>query len=176
MKDWEQHPENYQTNEDGTFVLKTDGTPRKKTGRPKGSKSRGYNFHSETKAKLAAKKALREKERKAESLRIKLHNERTKLNAAKETLGKLEKSNTSKVITGDILDQVPKSLREEANDNVIFKPNEGPQTDFLAAPETDVLYGGAAGGGKSYAMLRPSTVRSRGCTQGTDHKKVNARA
>jgi len=36
---------------------------------------------------------------------------------------------------------------------VIFKPNEGPQTEFLAASEREVLYGGAAGGGKSYAML-----------------------
>jgi len=36
---------------------------------------------------------------------------------------------------------------------VIFKPNEGPQTEFLAAGEREVLYGGAAGGGKSYAML-----------------------
>jgi hypothetical protein len=32
-------------------------------------------------------------------------------------------------------------------------PNDGPQTDFLAAPEKDVLYGGAAGGGKSFAMV-----------------------
>jgi hypothetical protein len=37
--------------------------------------------------------------------------------------------------------------------NVIFKPNTGPQTEFLAAGEREVLYGGAAGGGKSYAML-----------------------
>jgi hypothetical protein len=37
--------------------------------------------------------------------------------------------------------------------NVIFKPNVGPQTVFLAAPEREVLYGGSAGGGKSYAML-----------------------
>jgi len=36
---------------------------------------------------------------------------------------------------------------------VIFKPNDGPQTDFLSANEQEVLYGGAAGGGKSYAML-----------------------
>ena len=36
---------------------------------------------------------------------------------------------------------------------VIFKPNEGPQTEFLAAGDREVLYGGAAGGGKSYAML-----------------------
>lgn len=36
---------------------------------------------------------------------------------------------------------------------VIFKPNPGPQTTFLAAPEQEVLYGGAAGGGKSYGIL-----------------------
>ena len=37
--------------------------------------------------------------------------------------------------------------------NVVFRPNEGPQTEFLASPEREVLYGGSAGGGKSYAML-----------------------
>jgi len=37
--------------------------------------------------------------------------------------------------------------------NVVFKPNTGPQTEFLAAGEREVLYGGSAGGGKSYAML-----------------------
>jgi hypothetical protein len=36
---------------------------------------------------------------------------------------------------------------------VIFKPNEGPQTDFLAASEREVLYGGAAGGGKTMALI-----------------------
>ena len=41
--------------------------------------------------------------------------------------------------------------------NVVFKPNEGPQTEFLAAPEREVLYGGSAGGGKSYAMLADPT-------------------
>ena len=37
--------------------------------------------------------------------------------------------------------------------NIVFQPNPGPQTNFLAASEREVLYGGAAGGGKSYAML-----------------------
>ena len=41
----------------------------------------------------------------------------------------------------------------EERANVLFKPNDGPQTDFLAASEREVLYGGSAGGGKSYAML-----------------------
>ena len=41
----------------------------------------------------------------------------------------------------------------EEHANVLFKPNPGPQTDFLAASEREVLYGGSAGGGKSYAML-----------------------
>ena len=41
---------------------------------------------------------------------------------------------------------------QEAQD-VVFKPNIGPQTDFLSSSEREVLYGGAAGGGKSYAML-----------------------
>ena len=41
----------------------------------------------------------------------------------------------------------------EETANVLFKPNRGPQTDFLAAAEREVLYGGSAGGGKSYAML-----------------------
>ena len=39
-------------------------------------------------------------------------------------------------------------LTFEEKHNVLFKPNEGPQTDFLAASEREVLYGGAAGGGK----------------------------
>ena len=41
----------------------------------------------------------------------------------------------------------------EEEQNVVFKPNVGPQTEFLAAGEREVLYGGSAGGGKSFAML-----------------------
>jgi hypothetical protein len=36
--------------------------------------------------------------------------------------------------------------------NVVFKPNPGPQTVFLASPEREVLYGGAAGGGKAQPL------------------------
>ena len=153
MEDWTKNPENYLTDADGSFILKKDGTPKRKTGRPKGSKGRGYNYHSETKAKIKARRSIRTKEKSAEKMRQKLVAKRDSLNASKETLNKLDKKTTNKVVTEDILDKVPKALKEEVNNNVIFKPNDGPQTDFLAAPERDVLYGGAAGGGKSYAML-----------------------
>ena len=53
----------------------------------------------------------------------------------------------------------------------------GPQTDFLAAPEIDVLYGGAAGGGKSYAMLvDPLRYAHRAAHRALILKKINARA
>lgn len=42
---------------------------------------------------------------------------------------------------------------EQAQRDIIFEPNPGPQTDFLASTEQEVLYGGSAGGGKSYAMI-----------------------
>ena len=41
----------------------------------------------------------------------------------------------------------------EVAQDIVFQPNAGPQTDFLSSSEREVLYGGAAGGGKSYAML-----------------------
>ena len=49
--------------------------------------------------------------------------------------------------------QEAEELSLEEKHNILFKPNEGPQTAFLASSEREVLYGGAAGGGKSYAML-----------------------
>ena len=51
-----------------------------------------------------------------------------------------------------VVRETPEITFEEQH-NVLFKPNKGPQTDFLAASEREVLFGGAAGGGKSYAML-----------------------
>lgn len=42
---------------------------------------------------------------------------------------------------------------QKQNKEVVFAPNPGPQTDFLASVEREVLFGGSAGGGKSYALL-----------------------
>ena len=80
-----------------------------------------------------------------------------------------KKSDAKRMLTirekalAEITEQPDKSMSETLDFNayeqeakeqeVIFAPNPGPQTDFLAAPEREVLFGGAAGGGKSYALL-----------------------
>jgi len=43
--------------------------------------------------------------------------------------------------------------QQQQTNEVVFAPNEGPQTEFLAASEREVLYGGSAGGGKSFGLL-----------------------
>ena len=151
--DWDINPDSYVKDSEGNFVLKLDGTPKKKGGRPKGSTGRGYNYHSKTKAQMKTKRKIRVKEKQIEKASRKLQATKRSLQSIKNTAEKLENEGVPKIITDEELSSSPQSLQDEAQDSIIFAPNEGPQTEFLAAGETDVLYGGAAGGGKSYAML-----------------------
>ena len=129
---------------------------KKKKGRPKGSKS-SYNYHTETKAKMSAKRAVKTKEKRIAKLKNQIASQSKSLKKQKKVLKKLDNKDDNKVVLDTEIEELPptvkKHLDEEPQDNVVFHANEGPQTDFLAAPERDVLYGGAAGGGKSYAML-----------------------
>ena len=117
--------------------------------------TRQYNYHSEQKAKITARKSVRQGNKKLAALRSKVAQTEKQLQKKKQVFKKLDEpadktTNEGKVVDVEVL---PDSYKEIVNDAVIFAPNEGPQTEFLAAGETDVLYGGAAGGGKSYAML-----------------------
>lgn len=51
---------------------------------------------------------------------------------------------------------------------IVLKPQPGPQEQFLATPADLAIYGGAAGGGKTYGLLlsavRYKNVRGYGCT------------
>jgi hypothetical protein len=143
-RDWETNPHLYLQNDDGNFVLKKDGTPKKKAGRPQTTTE---------KAIKAARSTVSRKQRNIEKLEQKLNNARQSFKKQKETIQKLDQT-LEGPITEDELDTLPKAVKENLNNHkVLFHANEGPQTNFLAAGEKDVLYGGAAGGGKSYAMI-----------------------
>ena len=93
------------------------------------------------------------KQKNIKKIEQKLNNARKSLKKQKDTLQNLS-GNEKNVATTDELDKLPATVKKDLEDaNVLFHANEGPQTDFLAADEKDVLYGGAAGGGKSYAMI-----------------------
>lgn len=149
--DWEINPDDYLKDNDGQFVLKVDGTPKKKPGRPQGSKGRGYNFHSKTKAKQRTEKKLREKRKKIAQARTRIANYKKDIEQTKETLSVLD--GKKRLVTDEFIDDLSPTAKEEITQDIIFKANDGPQENFLAAGETDVLYGGSAGGGKSYAMI-----------------------
>ena len=130
------------TNVSEECILKDNTTPKKR-GRPKNSEL------SNIKLALQAKRKLDKKNQKVKKLT-------RSLARVKKEVQKEEKALTSNVLTESETKVLPDSIQEHLDttgDYVAFMPNEGPQTDFLAASEKDVLYGGAAGGGKSFAML-----------------------
>ena len=97
---------------------------------------------------------LAKEAKELEKLKKKLKYKEEKLNTEKSVIKKLTENTPSKVVTEDEIEKTVPSVQEAIKDSkVIFHANEGPQTEFLAAGEKDVLYGGAAGGGKSYAMI-----------------------
>lgn len=57
------------------------------------------------------------------------------------------------VVSQETLAKTPPRLQQWAEHDVIFKPNPGPQTEFLAATEREVLFGGSRGPGKTTALL-----------------------
>ena len=122
--------------------------------RPKlkaGEKGR-YNLSRTEKRKREVRKELKAAKDKQRSIEKKL-NTIQKTHTKQKNGQKLAGSGGA--TTKEFIDSLPKDIREsiEENTEVVFRPNKGPQVDFLAAPEKEVLYGGAAGGGKSFAML-----------------------
>jgi len=122
--------------------------------RPKlkpGEKGR-YNLSRTEKRKREVRKELKAAKDKQRSIE-------KKLNTIQETHTRQKNgqklAGSGGATTKEFIDSLPKDIREsiEENTEVVFRPNKGPQVDFLAAPEKEVLYGGAAGGGKSFAML-----------------------
>ena len=100
------------------------------------------------------KRALAKKEKEIKKVKAKIAAQEKKVKEEKEIIQKATEPTKNTVVLDSDFEKVAPSVQEMLKDSkVIFHPNEGPQTEFLAADEKDVLYGGAAGGGKSYAMI-----------------------
>ena len=108
------------------------------------------------KAKKSAKASISDIAKQVQKAKDNYHNAQKKLKNKKEALKKADDilENKQNIFVEEEFDDVPPNVKEAVKEQeIIFEPNEGPQTQFLAASEREVFYGGARGGGKSYAML-----------------------
>jgi hypothetical protein len=124
--------------------LKTVEPPKpKKKQKIKARRSVKEILSRSRKKVAAAEQTLRSAKKSAEYVKDKYK----KINSALD--GK-----ETQVIEQSVIDTASPSIKEHLDQqNIVFKPNTGPQTEFLASSEREVFYGGARGGGKSYAML-----------------------
>ena len=131
--------------------------PPPKLKSTQGKKREKKPVASLAKARESARLSVKKQQDKLNKLKSKLQNATRVAQTKKESLKQIDKALDGKettVIDKQILESVPDNVREHVNkQNVIFEPNEGPQMQFLASSEREVFYGGARGGGKSYAML-----------------------
>ena len=118
---------------------------------------RTYQLSTAERARRSAQKRLRDAKKKAQQATKKAETKRKKARDLESTIGRVEKAikgaDTAVIDMGDI-SVLPSSVSDLVGDSeVVFQANPGPQEEFLSAGERDVLYGGAAGGGKSFALL-----------------------
>ena len=90
-------------------------------------------------------------EKKLAAVKRKKSDAKRMLTMSEKKLAKLEGTDEQKTVS-ETLDFGSIATQKQTQE-IIFAPNPGPQTDFLAASEREVLFGGAAGGGKSYSLL-----------------------
>jgi hypothetical protein len=132
---------------------KRPGRPKKDPNAPKQT----YQLSTAERARRGAQKRLRAAKKKATESTKKAEAQRDYARKLEKTIGKVEKGingDGSTVVDMGDLSVLPESVSELVQDSeIVFQPNAGPQEEFLAASEQDVLYGGAAGGGKSFALL-----------------------
>ena len=126
--------------------------PKQNLGRPRGVAQKPRILSTATKAKQAAKRVIKRQDNKIKKATNDLHNAKKRKEHILKTDDAL-KGKESTVMTDKEVDKLPQNVKEHVKENIIFEPNGGPQMQFLASSEREVFYGGARGGGKSYAML-----------------------
>lgn len=103
----------------------------------------------EKKARKSAHDLLRERKQELKKAQDNYWSTKSKIKDIDNVL-----EGKQQVIEQDKIDESTPNIKKLIADReIIFQANEGPQTQFLAASEREVFYGGARGGGKSFALL-----------------------
>jgi hypothetical protein len=94
-----------------------------------------YRYSKKEKAKMAARRSVKDKQRRIEALDKKLKSAKATLNQQTKVQSKLDEAldastTEGKILTEDELDLLAPSTKEIVDEKIIFKPNDGPQTDF----------------------------------------------
>ena len=132
---------------------RTRGRPKKDPNQPTAQ----YKMSDRERARRSVQMKLRNAKKAAAKQESKAQAKKKKVKNLTESASKVEKAlkgEKTRVIDQGDLQNLPDAVGDLVDGSpVIFKPNPGPQEEFLGASEQDVLYGGAAGGGKSFALL-----------------------
>ena len=120
------------TDSKGNPLLNKDGTPRKKSGRPKGSKS-AYHFTKQNQKKITARQTLRRKRDTVEKLEKKLRSKKQALKQQETTIKKFENasdeqtvSKQGKVVTEEEVTSLPDSVQQHLDaTNSFYNMNIG---------------------------------------------------
>ena len=129
------------------------GRPKKDPNAPKAT----YYYSAAVKARKQSQKRLRDAKKRADKVTKQAESKRRYARELEQKITKVEKglsSNETTLIDKADLESLPSAVEQLVDGReIIFQPNEGPQEEFLSSSERDVLYGGSAGGGKSFALL-----------------------
>ena len=129
------------------------GRPKKDPNAPKAN----YHLSSLERARRATQQKLRQNKKIADNAAKKVNKYRQNVKKIEANAKKLQNGlngTTTRIVDMGDVNAAASPVEDLVEDQeVIFKPNNGPQEEFLSSSEEDVLYGGAAGGGKSFALL-----------------------
>ena len=116
--------------------------PKLKSSR--GKKRESKPIASLAKARQSARLSMKKQQTKLNKLKSKLQSATRVAQTKKENLKHIEKVLDGKeiqVIDERILESIPDNVRDLIDtQNIVFKPNKGPQTQFLASAEKEVFY------------------------------------
>ena len=102
--------------------------PRTNLGRKRG-KQEPRILSIKTKARYAAKKVIKTQNEKIKKARQLIENAKVKKETVLKTDSSL-KGEAKSVMTDKEIENLPPTIQDHVKENIVFEPNQGPQTEF----------------------------------------------